>query len=236
MNENVERLCSVVILPEEDTRGSVGMGVAIAAAGWNTAAAGAGGSCRRRGDRTRCQQDPVRPLTEAERVALEQLSRARSAPAGHVARAPVVLAVTAGRRYTAAAREDGRRSGDAGARLVARRNREGLAAIVPRRGGGAAMTYGEAGRARLLTAVRRAPDPAVDGTAPWSRSTLRRALRTASDGLPGVRDTQSGAPAQGWAGRGDRPRRRPQKQLIEAPYRLDEAAGLALWTADEAGP
>jgi hypothetical protein len=34
--------------------------------------------------------------------------------------------------------------------------------------------------------VRRRPDREKDGTATWSLSTLRRALRRAPDGLPGV--------------------------------------------------
>lgn len=135
---------------------------------------------------TRRQKDPLRPLTAEERAALEQLSRAQSEPASHVARATLVLAVAAGASYTAAARGVGRRSGDAVARLVARFNTGGLAAIVPGHGGGAAVTYGEAERARILAEVRRAPDPDEDGTATWSLSTLRRALRAAPDGLPGV--------------------------------------------------
>ncbi len=135
---------------------------------------------------TRRQKDPLRPLTAEERRALEQLSRAQSEPASHVIRAQLVLAVAAGQRYTAAARSVGRRSGDAVARLVARFNREGLAAIVPGHGGGAAVVYGEAERARILAEVRRAPDPDADGTATWSLSALRRALRQAPDGLPRV--------------------------------------------------
>jgi transposase len=138
------------------------------------------------GAMTRRQKDPLRPLTSEERVALEELSRARSEPASHVARAQLVLAVAAGQSYTAAAHSVGRRSGDAVAHLVARFNQEGLAAIAPRHGGGAALVYGEAERARILAEVRRAPDRAADGTATWSLSTLRRALRQAPDGLPGV--------------------------------------------------
>lgn len=135
---------------------------------------------------TRRQKDPPRALTEEERGALEQLSRARGEPASHVARAQLILAVAAGRSYTAAARSVGRRSGDAVARLVARFNREGLAAIVPGHGGGAAVVYGEEERARILAEVRRAPERDADGTATWSLSTLRRALRQAPDGLPRV--------------------------------------------------
>jgi DDE superfamily endonuclease len=51
-----------------------------------------------------------------------------------------------------------------------------------------------------------------------------------------VPDRGRGAPAQDRAGRGDRPGRRPQKELIERAYRVAEALGLALWCQDEAGP
>ncbi len=88
---------------------------------------------------TRRQRDPLRPLTPEERAALEQLSRAQRAPASHVARARLVLAVADGQRYTTAARGVGRRSGDAVARLVARCNTAGRAAIAPGHGGGAAV-------------------------------------------------------------------------------------------------
>ena len=135
---------------------------------------------------TRRQKEPLRPLTPEEQAALEQLSRAQSEPASHVARAGLVLAVAAGQSYSAAARSIGRRSGDAVAHLVARFNREGLAAIAPGHGGGAAVRYGEQERARILAELRRAPDRDEDGTATWSLSTLRRALRAAPDGLPGV--------------------------------------------------
>ena len=134
---------------------------------------------------SRRQKDSLRPLTEEERRALEQLSRATSEPASHVARAQLVLAVAAGHSYTAAARSAGRRSGDAVAPLIARFNREGLAAVAPRHGGGAAVVYGEAERARILAEARRTPEREADGTATWSLSTLRRALRRAPDGLPG---------------------------------------------------
>lgn len=135
---------------------------------------------------TRRQEDPLRSLTPEERSALEQLSRAQSEPASHVARARLVLAVADGQRYTTAARGVGRRSGDAVARLVTRFKTAGLAAIVPGHGGGATVVYQEAERARILAEVRRAPDPDGDGTATWSLSTLRRVLRQAPDGLPGV--------------------------------------------------
>lgn len=135
---------------------------------------------------TRRQKDPLRALTEDERQLLEQISRARSEPACHVERAKLLLAVAAGQSYTAAAQAVGRRSNDAVAHLVARFNRDGLAALAPRHGGGATRQYGAVERDRILTEFRRVPDRARDGTIRWSLTTLQAALRHAPDGLPGV--------------------------------------------------
>lgn len=85
---------------------------------------------------SRHQKNPLRPLLEAERQQLMHLSRGRALAANQVARAKAVLAVANGSSYTDAARKAGRRSGDAVATLVNRFNREGLAAIIPRHGGG----------------------------------------------------------------------------------------------------
>ena len=134
----------------------------------------------------RRQKDPLRPLTDEERKVLEQLSRAQSEPASHVARAKALLAVATGQSYTAAAWSAGRRSGDAVSQLVTRFNREGLAAIAPRHGGGARPIYGSDERERILKEARRTPDRERDGTATWSLTTLQRALRQAPDGLPQV--------------------------------------------------
>ena len=135
---------------------------------------------------TRRRKDPLRELTDGERRELTALSRSRAAPAAEVARAIALLAVAAGSDYQAAARAAGRRSGDAVSALVARFNREGLAAVPPRHGGGRRRLYGERARSRILREARRAPTPEADGTAAWSLSTLRKALRRAADGLPGV--------------------------------------------------
>ena len=135
---------------------------------------------------TRRKKDPLRSLTDKEREVLEQLSRAQSEPASHVARAKALLAVADGQDYTAAARTAGRRSGDAVAQLVSRFNREGLAAIVPRHGGGPPVVYGVKERKRILAELERQPDREKDGTAAWSLSTLQRALREAPNGLPKV--------------------------------------------------
>ena len=130
--------------------------------------------------------DPLRTLTDGERAGLAQISRAPSAPAALVLRARALLAVAGGSSYTAAARRVGRRSGDAVGAVVARFNREGLAAVAPRHGGGPRVRYGAAERERILAEVQRTPDREQDQTATWSLTTLPRALRRAEDGLPEV--------------------------------------------------
>lgn len=135
---------------------------------------------------TRRQKDPLRPLTDEERAILIQISRAQSEPASHVARAKALLAVADGASYTEAARAAGRRSNDAVSQLVSRFNREGLAAIEPRHGGGPETIYGVEERKRILAEFERQPDREKDGTATWSLSTLQRALREAPDGFPGI--------------------------------------------------
>lgn len=135
---------------------------------------------------TRRQKDPLRPLTDDEQTLLTQISRAQSEPASHVTRAKILLSVAAGQPYQAAALCAGRRSGQAVAQLVARFNQVGVLAIEPRHAGGRTTQYGVRERERILAEVRREPDREQDGTATWSLSTLRHALRTAPDGLPQV--------------------------------------------------
>jgi transposase len=135
---------------------------------------------------TRRPKDPLRPLTDAEREVLSKLSRSPAAPAVHVARARLLLLVAGGSGYQAAAQAVGRRSGDAVSGLVTRFNREGLAALQPRHGGGRQRAYGEQAQARILQEAKRPPTPQQDGTASWSLATLQRVLRQAPDGLPAV--------------------------------------------------
>jgi transposase len=135
---------------------------------------------------TRHRIDPLRTLTDEERDVLTHISRSGSEPASHVARAKALLAVADGKNYTEAAQAAGRRAGDAVAHLVSRFNREGLAALAPRHGGGSQPLYGSAERERILGEVRRTPDRERDGTAAWSLTSLQRALRQADDGLPHV--------------------------------------------------
>ena len=135
---------------------------------------------------SRQQRDPLRSLQDTERVSLVRLSRSASAPAAQVARARALLAVAEGQSYTAAAQLVGRRTGDTMARWIAGFNDVGLAAVVPRHGGGQPLRYGAVEQRRILAAVARPPDRVRDGTATWSLSTLRTALRRAPDGLPGI--------------------------------------------------
>jgi len=132
------------------------------------------------------QKEPLRPLTPDERAELRRVARASSEPAGRVARAKAVLAVADGARFTEAALAAGRRSGDAVAHLVARFNGHGLAALDAGHGGGPPVRYGPSERERILQEFRRRPNRAEDGTATWSLTTLRRALRRAPEGLPTV--------------------------------------------------
>ena len=135
---------------------------------------------------TRRQKDPLRSLTSEERAVLIQISRAQSEPASHVARAKALLAVAAGMSYTEAAQAAGRRSNDAVSQLVARFNREGLAALEPRHGGAPPTIYGAPERQRILAEFRRQPEREQDGTATWSLNTLRDALRAAPAGFPRI--------------------------------------------------
>jgi transposase len=135
---------------------------------------------------SRRKKDPLRPLTDDERDALSQSSRSQAAPAAEVARAKLLLLVASGSDYQGAARALGRKSGDPVSALVGRFNREGLAALIPRHGGGRRRVYDKQARARILAEAQRAPTPERDGTATWSLSALKRVLRGAADGLPAV--------------------------------------------------
>ncbi len=135
---------------------------------------------------TRRQKDPLRKLTDQERLWLVRISRSQAEAAAHVARAKALLAVADGQSYTDAAKAAGRRSGEAVSRLVSRFNREGIAALEPRHGGGPPTIYADAQRERILAEVRRRAHRERDGTSTWSLTTLQRTLREAPDGLPEV--------------------------------------------------
>ncbi len=135
---------------------------------------------------SRHKNETLRALSDAERELLEQISRSGSEPAGQVAHAKGLLAVAAGKTYTAAAVIAGRQTGDTVAHWVSEFNRRGLAALASKHGGGPARKYGAAECARILKEARRQPTPEQDGTATWSLRLLCRALRRAPDGLPAV--------------------------------------------------
>lgn len=129
---------------------------------------------------------PLRSLTDQEREGLLAISRSYTEPAAHVARAKALLAVAEGCSFSEAARRAGRRSGDAVSQLVVRFNLFSLAALETRHGGGKPPTYTEEDHRRILREFERPPDRERDGTATWSLSLLRTALRKAPDGLPEV--------------------------------------------------
>lgn len=129
---------------------------------------------------------PLRSLTDQESEGLLSISRSYHEPAAHVARAKALLAVAEGCSFSEAARRAGRRSGDAVGQLVIRFNGFGLAALETRHGGGKQPTYTDPERQRILQEFERPPDREGDGTATWSLSLLRDALRKAPDGLPKV--------------------------------------------------
>jgi transposase len=134
----------------------------------------------------RPQQSPLRPLTAHERTTLAQVARSGAERADRVGRAKALLAVADGATFTAAARAAGRRSGDGVAKLVARFNAAGLAALTSQPSGRPPLRYGPEQAARILREVQRTPEREADGTATWSLTTLQRALRRAPDGLPQV--------------------------------------------------
>jgi transposase len=134
----------------------------------------------------RQQRTPLRRLTDTERALLQQIARSGKERADRVARARALLAVADGTPFTVAATAVGRRTGDTVARWVARFNTEGLDTLDRGHGGGPATEYGAEEEERILRELRRMPDREQDGTATWSLTTLKRALREAEDGLPQV--------------------------------------------------
>jgi transposase len=135
---------------------------------------------------SRHRNDPLRPLTADERKELTRLSRSCRAPAAQVERARALLAIADGASYTAAAHQVGRRHNETISAWVSRFNREGLAAVQPRHGGGAPIRYGADAQQRIVAEWARMPRRDQDGTATWSLSLLQKALRKAPDGLPQV--------------------------------------------------
>jgi transposase len=123
------------------------------------------------------QKDPLRAVTAAEQAALERLVRSSSERVDRVRRATAVLAVVQGQEFAAAARQAGFGSSTTVAKLVARFNRQGLAAVSIAAGRGRKPTYAPPARGCIVATAQRPPDRKADGTATWSLSTLERTLR-----------------------------------------------------------
>ena len=128
------------------------------------------------------QKEPLRAITPEEQTELERLTRSSSERVDRVQRATALLAVAQGQGFAPAARQAGFASGTTVAELVARFNRQGLAAVSIAAGRGRQPTYAPAARARIVATAQRAPERKLDGTATWSLSTLERTLRR--EGLP----------------------------------------------------
>jgi len=128
----------------------------------------------------------LRRLSRAERATLQRIAQSTSERVDQVRRATALLAVARTGVFIDAAHEAGLRSGTTVADLVARFNLHRLAAVHIARGRGRRSTYPASARAQIVATAQRPPDRRADGTATWSLSTLRRALRQAPDGLPGV--------------------------------------------------
>jgi len=131
-------------------------------------------------------KDSLRSLTEQEKSVLLKISRSLSISADQVARAKALLAVAEGKTYQQAASLVGRKSNDAVSQLVSRFNKEGLAALETKHGGGPAIEYTRTEKERIVREFQRTPDRLEDATATWSLVTLQRSLRRAPDGLPHV--------------------------------------------------
>ena len=124
------------------------------------------------------QKEPLRDPTETERAALQRIVQASSERVDRVRRAKALLTVAAGGSFADAARDAGLRSGTSVANLVARFNREGLAALTIASGRGRKPTYEGGARAQIVATAQTLPDRKKDGTATWSLSTLQKRLRT----------------------------------------------------------
>lgn len=123
------------------------------------------------------RREGLRALTAEEAAALARMAKASSERVDRARRAVAVLSVAEGHSFAEAARRAGLGSGTAVAKLVARFNRRGLAALGIAPGRGRRPTYDARARARIVAIAQEAPDRRGDGTATWSLKTLERALR-----------------------------------------------------------
>lgn len=122
-------------------------------------------------------KEPLREVTQEEREKLEKVARGRTEAAEIVGRARCILAVANGSNFEEGARKGNRKSGYGVAKLVARFNAVGLAALQTKRGAGRKALYTVEQQAEVLAAFQRLPDREVDGTGVWSLTTLQRSVR-----------------------------------------------------------
>ena len=123
------------------------------------------------------ENEPLRRLAPTERGVLQRTAQTRSEQVDRVQRARALLSVAAGACFAAAAREARLHSGTTAADLVARFNRQGLAALSIASGRGRTPTYDATARAQIVATAQTPPDRKKDGTATWSLSTLQKRLR-----------------------------------------------------------
>jgi transposase len=135
---------------------------------------------------SRVLKDPLRLLSDNELSELTNVSQCPSERVDRARRARALLAVAGGASYKDAAQAAGLKLNDTVSFLVSRFNESGMAALNNRHGGGPAKKYAEPEKSRILLEVARQPDLEADGTANWSLTLLKRALRSAEDGLPEV--------------------------------------------------
>jgi transposase len=119
----------------------------------------------------------LRELTMEEREKLEKVSRGRTEAVEIVERARSILAVGNGSNFEEGARKGNRTSGYGVAKLVARFNKDGLAALQTKRGSGRKALYTVEQQGEVMAEFKRAPNREVDGTGVWSLTTLQRAVR-----------------------------------------------------------
>ena len=123
------------------------------------------------------QKEPLRAVTAAEHTRLDQVAKASSERADRVRRATALLAVVHGPASPQPRGGPACGAASTVTALVARFNRQGLAALTIAAGRGRKPTYDPAARAQIVATAQRAPERKADGTATWSLSTLERTLR-----------------------------------------------------------
>src|SRR5437899_531741 len=115
----------------------------------------------------RVQKEPLRPLSEGERQALEGVTSASSERVDRVRRARALLSVADTGSFAQAARRAGFRSVSAVANLVRRFNRRGLTVLSIAPGRGRRPTYDGAARAQIVAVAQQQPRRREDQTATW---------------------------------------------------------------------